>query len=98
MSQIALEHVRELAARKSKAYELLLALEENRVADESCFQSLAQIVDRVLFYEISLDGGALDNFRGLVKSETNELASTLAVLTLALSEAEPERENIQVLL
>ncbi len=57
MSLIALAHVRELAARKSKAYELLLALEENPQADESCFQSLAQIVDRVLFNEISLDGG-----------------------------------------
>ncbi len=98
MSQIALEHLRELAARKSKAYQLLLALEENPEADESCFESLAQIVDRVLFYEISLDGSALDNLRGLVKSGTNELASTLAVLALALSEAEPDRESVQVLL
>jgi hypothetical protein len=98
MSQIALEHLRELAARKSKAYQLLLALEENGAADESCFESLAQIVDRVLFYEISLDGSALDNLRGLVKSGANELASTLAVLALALSEAEPDRESVQVLL
>jgi hypothetical protein len=98
MSQIALEHVRELAARKSKAYELLLALEENPQADESCFLSLAHIVDRILFHEISLDGGALDNLRGLAKSETNELASTLAVLALALSEAEPDHGSIQVLL
>jgi len=98
MTSIAREHVRELAARRSKAYELLLALEENPQADESCFLSLAQIVDRIVFHEISLDGGALEDLRGLVKSETHDLASILAVLSLALSEAEPERGNMHVLL
>jgi hypothetical protein len=102
MSPIAIEHaiahIRELAARKSKAYELLLALEENPQADESCFQSLGQIVDRIVFHEISLNGAPLDGLGELVKSETNDLASILAVLSLALSEAEPERGNVQVLL
>jgi hypothetical protein len=94
----ALAHISELAARKSKAYELLLALEENPHADDSCFQSLAQVVDRIQFYEISLDGGALDDLRGLVKSEYPDLGSTLAVLALTLAEAEPDRESIQILL
>lgn len=76
----------------------MLALEENPQADESCFTSLAQVVDRIQFYEISLDGGTLDGLRGLVRPETNDLASTLAGLALALSEAEPDRRNIQVLL
>jgi hypothetical protein len=76
----------------------LLALEENPQADESCFQSLAQVVDRIQFYEISLNGGTLEGLRGLVRPETNGLASTLAHLALALSEAEPDRGNIQVLL
>ncbi len=98
MTSIATEHVRELAARKSKAYELLLALEQNPQADESCFQSLARIVDRIVLHEISLDDGALEDLRGLVKAGTEELGSNLAVLSLALSEAEPERGNIQVLL
>lgn len=98
MISIATEHVRELAARRSKAYELLLALEENPQADESCFQSLAQIVDRIVFHEIGLDGGALEDLLGMVKSETQDLASILAVLSLALSEAEPERGNMHVLL
>ncbi len=98
MTSIATEHVRELAARRSKAYELLLALEENPQADESCFQSLAQIVDRIVFHEIALDGGALEDLRGLVKAGTTEVGSNLAVLSLALSEAEPERGNMHVLL
>ena len=98
MSQVAIEHVRELAARKSKAYQLFLALEENPQADESCFESLAQIVDRVIFNEIALEGERLDDLRRFVRSETNDLASTLAVLALSVSEAEPDRGGIQVLL
>jgi hypothetical protein len=90
--------VRELVARKSKAYELLLALEENPQAGESSFQSLARTVDGIVFNEISLSGGALDDLRGLVRQETKDLASTLAVLALTLSEAEPDRGCIQVLL
>jgi hypothetical protein len=98
MSPPATEYIRELAARKSKAYELLLALDENPDADDSCFQNLAQIVDRIQFFEISLDTGVLAGLTTLVKSETQELPSTLAVLALALAEAEPDREGIQVLL
>ncbi|HEY1758310.1 MAG TPA: hypothetical protein VGG72_23260 [Bryobacteraceae bacterium] len=98
MSPAATEYIRELAARKSKAYELLLALDENPQADESCFQSLAQIVDRIQFFEISLDGGALEGLRGLVKSESKELEATLAVLALAFSEAELGRKSIHLLL
>jgi hypothetical protein len=98
MSPAAIAYLRELAARKSKAYELLLALEENRGADDSSFQNLAQIVDRVQFYEISLDGETLDGLRTVVKSETPDLASTIAVLASALSEAEPDRRSIGVLL
>lgn len=87
MTLIATEHVRELAAGKSAAYELLLALEENPHADEACFRSLAQIVDWIVFHPISLDGGTLEDLRAYVKSETQDLASTLPVLALALSEA-----------
>ena len=87
MTEIATEHVRELAAQKSEAYELLLALEENPFADESCFRSLAQIVDWIVFHPISLEGGTLDELRGFVRSEPEDLPSTLPVLALALSEA-----------
>jgi hypothetical protein len=55
-------------------------------------------VDGIVFNEISLTSGALDDLRGLVKPETKDLASTLAVLALALSGAEPDRGSIQVLL
>jgi hypothetical protein len=87
MTEIATEHVRELAAQKSEAYELLLALEENPFADESCFRSLAQIVDWIVSNPISLEGGTLDELRGFVRSEPEDLPSTLPVLALALSEA-----------
>jgi hypothetical protein len=96
MTSIATEHIRELAARKSKMYDLFLDLEQNPQADDSCFQSLAQIVDRILFHEISLDGGALKDFRELVGA--SEAGSILAVLSLALAGAEPERGSIDVLL
>ncbi len=77
---------------------MLLALEENPQADESCFQSLAQVVDRIVFNEISLTSGALDGLGGLVRPEIDDLASSLATLALALSEAEPDRGSMQVLL
>ena len=111
MSPLALDHVRELAARKSKAYELLLALDQNLQADgarsqndargqdvEACFQHLAQIVDRMQFFEISLDAEAQDRLLALVKNRSNAVASTLAALALTLSEAEPDRGSIQILL
>ena len=93
-----IDHIQHLAARKSKAYELLLALEQTPQANESCFQSLAHIVDRIVFHEISLSGGVLEGLNGFVKEEGQGLESALAVLSLAMSEAEPERGNIQVLL
>lgn len=77
---VALQHVRELAARKSKAYELLLALDGNSSADESCFQSLSRAVDRLLFNEISLDSAALTSLSALVSEPAEDLGSTLAVL------------------
>lgn len=73
-------------------------MEENPQADESCFQSLAQVVDRIVFNEISLTSGALDGLGGLVRPEIDDLASSLATLALALSEAEPDRGSMQVLL
>jgi hypothetical protein len=73
-------------------------LEENPQAGDSCFQSLAQVVDRLQFYEISLESGVLEALRSFVKSESRELASTLAGLALALAGAEPDRGSIQVLL
>jgi len=97
MTAIATEHVRELAARKSKAFELFLALEENPHADESCFRSLAQIVDWIVLHPIALDGGTLDDLLELVRSEQRDLASTLPVLGLALSEAaNPGRMRVLV--
>ncbi len=95
---VALQHVRELAARKSKAYELLLALDGNSSADESCFQSLSRAVDRLLFNEISLDSAALTSLSALVSEPAEDLGSTLAVLDVALSEAEPERARLQILI
>jgi hypothetical protein len=97
-SSVAAQHLRELAASKSKAYELLLSLDQNPSADDSCFQSLSRIVDRVLFNEISLDVAALRDLNGLVSAPAEDLASTLAVLDVALSEAEPDRGSLQLLL
>ena len=85
-TMIATEHVRELAARKSEAYELLLALEENPHADEACFRSLGQIVDWIVQHPIPLEDGTLDDLREFVRS-TQDLDSTLPVLGLALAEA-----------
>jgi hypothetical protein len=51
-----------------------------------------------VFHEISLGPGELDGFLGLVKAASDDAASTLAVLALALSEAESERQSIHVLL
>jgi hypothetical protein len=95
---IAAQHLRQLVASKSKAYELSLSLDQNPSADDSCFQSLARIVDRLLFNEISLDGAALGDLNALVGAPAEDLASTLAVLDVALSEAEPDRGNLQLLL
>ena len=95
---IASQHLRDLAARKSKAYELLLALEENPVADESCFQSLGRVVDRIQFNEVSLDQQTLSSLAAFVKGPEADLGSTLAGLAVAVNEAEPERDNLDLLL
>lgn len=97
-SSIAAEHLRELAGRKSKLYDLMLVLEEQPGADESSFESLASIVDRAVFNEISLDAEALGGLVALIKGPAEDLASTLAVLAVALSEAEPDRDRLQLLL
>lgn len=83
-SSIAAEHLRELAGRKSKLYDLMLVLEEQPGADESSFESLASIVDRAVFNEISLDAEALGGLVALIKGPAEDLASTLAVLAVAL--------------
>jgi hypothetical protein len=98
MTAIATEHVRELAAGKSEAYGLLLALEENPHADGSCFQSLGQIVDWIVSHPISLEGGTLDDLVAFVKCETQDLDSTLPVLALALSEAANPRRMRMLLM
>jgi hypothetical protein len=87
MTVNATEHVRELATRKSAAFDLLLALEENPQANDACFRSLARIVDWIVSHPIALDNGTLDDLRQFVKFETQDLDSTLPVLGLALSEA-----------
>ena len=98
MSSAAAAHLRELAERKSKVYELLLSLEQNPSADESCFQSLARVVDRLQFNEISLDNAALRDLSAWVGAAGPELSAALAVLDVASSEAEPDRKNLQLLL
>ena len=87
-SPVAAQHLRELAAGKSKIYELLLALEQNPQADDSCWQSLAGIVDRALFNEISLDSATLRDLGVVVSKTPDDLGSTLAALDAALSEGE----------
>jgi hypothetical protein len=96
-SAVAAQHLRELAASKSRAYELLLSLNQNPSADESCFQSLAQVVDRLLFNEISLNPAALGDLCALLSAPTEDLGSTLAVLDVASSEAEPDRRKLEIL-
>lgn len=98
LSSAAAAHLRELAERKSKVYELLLSLEQNPSADESCFQSLARVVDRLQFNEISLDNAALRDLSAWVGAAGPELSAALAVLDVASSEAEPDRKNLQLLL
>lgn len=98
LSPVAAQHLRELAARKSKLYELPIALEANPSADESCFHSLGRVVDRALFNEISLDAAALGDLKALVTTPAEDLASNLAVLALAVAEAEPDRGRVQLLL
>lgn len=93
----ALAHLHELAERKSKAYGLLLTLDQNPTADESCFQSLAGLIDRIQFNEISIDSASLSGLTALVSSPSTELASTLAVLDVAASEAEPDRKGLELL-
>lgn len=51
-----------------------------------------------MFHEISLDGGAREDLHGLVMPGANDVGPTLAVLSMALAAAEPERGNIDVLL
>lgn len=97
-SPIGAQHVRELAARKSKAYELLLSLEQNPSADDVCFESLARVVDRLLFNEIPIDGAVLRDLTAFMNEPAEDLGSRLAVLDVALSEAEPDRGSLQLLL
>src|SRR5580698_1844142 len=87
MTVNATEHVRELATRKSAAFDLLLALEENPQANDGCFLSLARIVDWIVSHPIALDSGTLDELCRFVRFEAQDLDSTLPVLGLALSEA-----------
>ncbi len=98
LSSVATQHLQELAARKSKLYELLIALEANSSADDSSFESLGKVVDRALFNEISLDDAALRELNAFVAAPAPDLASTLAVLDVALSEAEPDRSRLRLLL
>ena len=51
----------------------------------------------MLFNEISLDGAALRDLNALVATPAGDLGSTLAVLDVALSEAEPDRASLQLL-
>ena len=97
-SPIATQHLRELASNKSKAYELLMALEQNPDADESCFAGLASAVDRVVLEEISLDAAAIEDLARYLSAPAADLGSTLAVLAVALSEADPDRSSVRLLL
>jgi len=94
---IARQHLRELVERKSKSYELLLALEQNPAPDESCFGSLARVVDRLVFHEISLGEAELAELSGFLTSAGDDLGSLLSTLALAVSEAEPDRGRLQLL-
>ena len=87
MKVLRMVHVQDLAERRSGAYELLLALEENPAADEQCFRSMGRIVDWVASHPISLEGRALDELSSFVKTETADLGGKLQVLFLTLSEA-----------
>ena len=94
---IARQHLRELAERKSKSYELLLALEQNSAADESCFESLARVVDRLVFHEISLNAAELTETSSFLTGSGRDLGSLLSTLVLAVSEAEPDRGRLHLL-
>ena len=97
-SPIAAQHVRELAAHKSKAYELLLSLEQNPAADDACFESLAHVIDRALFNEISIDAEMLRGLTAVVSEPVQDLRASLAALDAALGEGEPDRGNLKLLL
>ncbi len=94
---IARQHLRELAERKSKSYELLLALEQNPAADDSCFESVARVVDRLVFHEISLAESELAEINSFFTNADGDLGSLLSTLALAVGEAEPDRGRLQLL-
>lgn len=94
---IARQHLRELAERKSKSYELFLALEQNPSADDSCVESLAHMVDRLVFHEISLDESKLAEISRFLTEADGDLGSLLSTLALAVGEAEPDRGRLQSL-
>src|SRR5580692_8530642 len=77
MKVLRMVHVQDLAERRSSAYELLLALEENPAADEQCFRSMGRIVDWVASHPISLEGRALDELSSFAKTETADLGGKL---------------------
>jgi len=94
---IARQHLRELAERKSKSYELLLALEQNPAADDSCFESLARVVDRLVFHEVSLNSAELAEISDFLANTSEDLGSLLSTLGLAVGEAEPDRGRLHLL-
>ena len=85
------EHLEELASRKTGAYYLLLALEENPAADEKCFAALSLLVDRATFHEIKLGDDARNGIRSFLKTRRSDLATALLAWSTAFSAVEHSR-------
>src|SRR5258707_5663471 len=91
-------HIEELASGRSSGYCLLLALEDNPNAEETSFQSLSRLVDRVTFYEISVGEDVRGELTSFLKSTKGDLASIVSAWSLAFSAAEPSRYGMKLVL
>lgn len=92
------EHIEELASRKGGAHYLLLALEQNPLADDKCFEALSQLVDRVTFHEISVGEDARSELSTFLATRTSELPALLSAWRAAFLAAEASRDGMRLLL
>jgi len=94
-SPVAAQHLRELAERKSKAYELLILLEQNPSAGEACFHALGRVIDHTILTEVALDPSV---WSGVVSAPSEDLAADLAGIDSALAATGQDRGRTQLLL
>ena len=98
-NDVAKNHLRELAARKSVAYELLVHLEQlSPSVDADCFKNLSELVDRVVFHEVRVPAEVTRRFEDMARSNTSELGQLLDVWQQTFKKAEPSRAGMRLVL